>query len=703
MRLSHLEIKDVFAPGGKLAQEIVGYERRPQQVEFARRVLDVLRDGGGLVIEAATGVGKSLGYIIPSVAASLLRETPVIVSTNTKNLQEQLIEKDVPVVRKVFGSGFTAATLKGRGNYLCLRRWQSLLQAGTEERTGAFLEHISAQLPRFPAGDLSETAASLDHSLWAQVASDPTACLAAACPHFASCYWRKAKRRASQANVVVVNHSLLFSDVGCERTLLPEHDTLVMDEAHNVERVATEHFGVEVTGERIRKEAERLVSAGGLLPSVRRRLRRKLPKVSRLAVSTRIQEVEEALEEFLRVSERAFSRLPELCAEGEASGTVRFGDEAAALPAEFEESSFVCSRVEDRLAGLLTSVREYSKALEEVESLVVEIAGGADRWKALSADIAFLWESSRPEFVYWIDYRQGDEFAVKACPIWIRSEMQEHVFSHLRSVVLTSATMAVAGILDHFTFRMGLEGQYEPECVVIDSPFDFSRQVTVAVPEDFVDPRHSEFSASVARLLTALLDAAPRKTLVLFTAYDMLRDVHRSISRTLEGKRFTVLAQGVNGSRSELIDSFRTSRRAVLLGTASFWEGIDLPGKALELLVLVRLPFPVPDDPVVQARSEALAREGREPFTEYLVPEAVIRLRQGFGRLIRRRTDRGAVIILDPRIMRAGYGSVFTKSLPARVQPYPAGEIPQRVSAWFKEAGTTKGRRRSSKPGRKRG
>jgi len=701
--LDQSEITDIFAPGGKLSRGIVDYESRPQQIEFAQRVLDVLTDGGGLVIEAATGVGKSIGYLVPSVAVSLLRESPIIVSTNTKNLQEQLINKDLPVLAKIFGRGFSAAALKGRGNYLCLRKWQLLLEGKVEEATRPFVDLISSQLSRSSSGDLAETASSLSHSLWEQVASDPTTCLSVACPHATKCYWRKARRKASQANVVIVNHSLLFSDVGCERTLLPEHDTIIMDEAHNVERVATEHFGVEANGARIRKEIERLVAAGGLLASVRKKLRRRLPKVRRLGISARIQDVEGAVEELLRVTERAFSRLPELLGERDGYGTARFGGETLSLPGEFEEMSHVCSSVEDLLTVLLSSVKENSELLSDAEDLLIEIAGTAERWRTLSADIEFLWEASRPEFVYWIDQRQGGEFAVKACPVWVRDKMREHVFSHLRSLVLTSATIAVAGSLSHFTFRMGLEGAYEPRCAVVDSPFDYSRQVTVVVPRDFVDPRRAEFAPAVGQLLISLLDAAPRKTLVLFTAYDMLREVYDLISEPLERGGFEVLGQGVNGSRSELTDSFRAARRAILLGTSSFWEGIDLPGEALEQLILVRLPFSVPEDPIVQARSEALAAEGKEPFTDYLLPEAVIRLRQGFGRLIRRKTDRGAVIILDPRIVRASYGSFFANSLPAAIRPCAARELPKKISAWFGEAATMRDGMGSRTSRRKRG
>jgi predicted DnaQ family exonuclease/DinG family helicase len=703
LRLDQSEITDIFAPGGKLSRGIAEYESRPQQVEFARQVLDVLKNGGGLVIEAATGVGKSIGYLIPSVAVSLQRESPVIVSTNTKNLQEQLIEKDIPVLGKVFGNSFSAAALKGRRNYVCLRKWRLLLEGKVEEKTRVFVDTVSSQMSRSSSGDLAETACSVSYQLWEQVASDPTTCLSAACPHAGKCYWRKARRKASQANVVIVNHSLLFSDVGCERTLLPEHDTIIMDEAHNVERVATEHFGVEVSPTRIRRETDRLVAAGGLLSSVRKRLRRRLPKVRRLSISSRAEEVEGIVGEILRVGEQAFSRLPELLADREVYVTVRFGGETTSLPAEFEELSFSCSRVEDSLEALLSSVKENSELLSDVDDLLIEISGTAERWRILASDISFLWEASRPEFVYWIDQRQREEFAVKACPVWVKDEMREHVFSHLRSLVLTSATMAVAGSLDHFTFRMGLDGDYEPRRAVIDSPFDYSTQVTVAVPQDFVDPRHAEFTQGVGQLLTNLMEAEPRKTLVLFTAYDMLREVYDSIYENLEQRGFNVLGQGMNESRTELMDSFRSSRRAILLGTSSFWEGIDLPGEALELLVLVRLPFSVPEDPIVQARSETLVAEGREPFKEYLLPEAVIRLRQGFGRLIRRKTDRGAIIIVDPRIKRASYGSVFEKSLPAAVRPYVAEELPWRVSGWFRSAKTEGAKPRSKAQSGKRG
>jgi ATP-dependent DNA helicase DinG len=683
LRLGLPEIKSIFGPGGKLSKEIAEYEIRPQQIEFASEVLEVLREGGSLLIEAATGVGKSLGYLIPSVAVSLSRQSPVVISTNTKNLQEQLINNDVPIATGIFRGGFKAAVLKGRGNYLCLRKWQQLLEGDRNKRLEAFIEAISSNLPSFPDGDLAEMGYSRDFSLWERVASDPTTCLSSACVHASNCYWRKARRKASQADIVIVNHSLLFSDVGCERTLLPEHDTIIMDEAHNVERVATEHFGVEVTGARVKSETDRLVSMGGLFQSIRKKLGRRLPKLRRLGVFTKIQEIDRTLEEFSGVGEKAFSRLSELLAAMGVRNSVRFGDDRLSLPGAFQEMAFACSRVEELLNGLLSDVRENAELIRDTDELVAEITGASERWKSLTSDLVFLWEASRPEFVYWAEQRHGEDLALKACPVWVKDEMREHVFSQLRALVFTSATMAVAGSLDHFMFRMGLEGDYQPRCAVIDSPFDYSRQVTVTVPYDFVDPRHEQFAPSTSELMKRLLEAAPHKALVLFTAYDMLGQVYGTIAEPLREKGFSVFGQGVNGARSEIMELFKSSPKAVLLGTASFWEGIDLPGEALEMVIVVRLPFPVPDEPIVLARSESLLAQGKDPFREYFLPEAVIRLRQGFGRLIRRRTDRGAVIILDPRISRSSYGSVFLKSLPTVVEPCTTSELPDRIAAWF--------------------
>jgi len=677
-------LADLLGPGGALARALPGYEPRASQLEMAEAVSSALERGRALAVEAGTGTGKTLAYLVPAARSGL----KVIVSTATKTLQEQLADKDVPLLRAL-GIEARFAFLKGRQNYLCLLRKEQFEKAPTFERReeAPLYRKLDEWAQRTATGDRAELADLPEgFSAFREVFSTAETCTGQKCPHYDDCFVFKMRKVASEADVVVVNHHLFFADLALRTSsagdagaaVLPRYDAVIFDEAHAVEEVATENFGVQLGSFRVAelgRDAARLL-AGRPQLSAARDLAARLGSVGRAFFEAASR---------CRPAGRGKTR----SAGGErgAGESDRWPIPPGSLdPAEPERAALVevlralaaqvsgagaagSSRVASREGVRAAASKDEELTLLErrCSTLAAELSLFAQRVSGpLRPDIEYdegeVPAQERPDVVLWGESRLGHLF-LHASPLDVASILQDRLYDRIGPVVFTSATLAVDGCLDFFARRVGLadaEGPLFPlDVKVLPSPFDYRRNAALYVPRTMPDPLEDGFAEAVAEELRALLAVTSGRAFVLFTSLRNMRRVHDLLAAELP---WQVLLQGER-PKAQLLRSFR-EKPSVLFASQSFWEGVDVPGEALSLVVIDKLPFASPQEPLVQARIDRLRSQGEDPFDAFQVPQAALALKQGFGRLIRHAQDRGIVAVLDSRLSRRSYGKRFLQSLP---------------------------------------
>ena len=677
----------LLGPEGPLAGLLPGYEHREAQLQMLLAVAQIQARGGTLVVEAGTGTGKSLAYLVPSIARAVRHDERVVVSTNTHTLQEQLMGKDLPGLREWLPWDFKACLLKGRSNYVSLRRWRRYLAEPCKDPEELkFKLKVLIWLHTTESGDRSELRLyGREEVMWAQVASDPLDCVGIHCTK-EDCYVHRARAEAESANLVVINHALLLADAEVGGGLLPDFDHLVIDEAHHLEEAATRGLRQEVDGPGLLALLERLASPpAGLLSELQRQ--------------PHLGSSDEAFGQAIPMSVAAGERVRELFDLAARWVGARLGDAerrddsvrltpvlredegwpAVRLAAENAVTSLTA--LDAGLRRAVAGVRDWLGGTEPDQGIrELEIISGRLEAASRVLDEALLTPDSNR--VYWFTLlTRTENLVLRAAPINVGVLLRERVYSDLRSTVFTSATLAVGGNFDYFRSRVGLGPGIEE--LILPSPFDFLHQALVCLPTDLPSPEHEAFDQEVGEIVASVARRVGGRTLVLFTSHRQLRDVHAALKQRTDLDEVLILGQGIDGQRRQLLKSFEEAERPLLLGTASFWEGIDVPGEKLSCVIMVRLPFPVPTEPVYAARAEQV----RDGFAQLALPQAALRLKQGFGRLIRRSTDRGAVVILDNRILGRDYGKAFLEVLPPASRFVgPAAEIAGKVGDWLEVA-----------------
>ena len=640
-------VEKLFEPDGPLAGSLPQFEPRPSQREMAHAVAATLESGGVLLAEAGTGTGKTLAYLIPAI----LNREPVLVSTGTKNLQEQIYFKDLPVVRQALGIPFTATYMKGRSNYLCVHRFDALRHAspgeslpGFERRSDdeAHLRAIGRWAGTTETGDRAELAdLPEDLPLWHQISAAGEHCLGSECQRYQECFVTRMRQRAADADVVIVNHHLLFADAavreGAYGEVIPDCPHAVLDEAHQLEDVATQYFGVAVSSHRV----------DDLTGDAERWAARALRSPRRDAVLNGIEYVR-------RHARRLFQTL-EHARTGVSDERLRLGpDLRAAIAEPAAELGGALEGLEATLQLLVASTGDDAARIEgdALEDLIALIR----RLGEVRNDLRFVARADDSEFVYFLELRGRGVF-LRAAPIDVSDVVRRSVLERRRTVVLTSATLTVEGTFDYLRARLGVTRAAE---LRLPSEFDYATQSLLYLPRQMPSPKSPDFASAAAREIIEILGRSRGRAFVLFTSYAMLRAVRPALESALS---YPLLVQGT-APRSSLLERFRRTPHAVLLATSSFWQGVDIAGEALSCVIVDRLPFASPGDPITAARLEAIAERGGDPFADYQVPLAILTLQQGLGRLLRHRVDRGVLSVLDPRIRTSGYGRRFLASLP---------------------------------------
>jgi DNA polymerase-3 subunit epsilon/ATP-dependent DNA helicase DinG len=692
------DIAAILEPGGVFDKRFPAYEHRPQQITMLRAVCDALSNSRHLLVEAGTGIGKSMAYLIPSLAWAAQNQERVIISTNTINLQEQLIHKDVPDLSETLQADYRAAILKGRSNYICPRRLASLRQIGPRTREEMrMLAKILVWLYNGGSGDRSEiNLSSRESAAWSRLSAEGEDCSVDGCLEYADgvCPYYQVHRQAENAHVVIVNHALLLADIATGNRVIPDYRYLIVDEAHHLESATTNGLSFQVSQNAVGFILRDLGSVkDGLLHQIIELARKELPADLIKTIEQIIDTISDKRLDCSELTQRLFNTLSDFMAQqrdGKPIGP--YGQRARIVPAtrtlpKWSEVEIAWEDARGPLSAITNSLSTLSESLEDMSTTGIEIAQNLATAVRISTrslmeimtNLENMIFEPDPQTIYWLQSKIGEgDLYLHAAPLTVGPLIERFLWHEKEAVIMTSATLTIGGEFDYLKQRLSAEDADE---LALGSPFDFETSTLLYLINDIPEPADRQaYQRAVENTIIRLCQATLGKTLVLFTSNLQLSRTARAIAPYLVQAGVDVLEQTSGASRHALLERFRSSEQAVLLGTRSFWEGVDVPGEALSVLGITRLPFDVPNDPIIAARAETY----ESPFDEFTLPEAVLRFRQGFGRLIRTQSDRGVVFVLDRRILSKKYGSAFIDSLPrCTLRSGSMEELPEAASRWL--------------------
>lgn len=693
----------MFYPKGAVGAKLPQFEYRAEQVEMVRAVCEALNYPRHLMVEAGTGTGKSMAYLVPMIAWAVTNRDKVVISTNTRNLQEQLFHKDLPFLHELLPGRFESALLKGRTNYLCVRRFLQIVRAferelGEPDEYAALLPLVSWAAGT-ESGDLAECNGFFAHpralALIPMFVTTRQECRGRACGFRRRCFVYRARALAQLSDLAIVNHAVVFAELGLDSPVLPPHRCMVFDEAHNLEDVATDSLATEIDGLSVYRvtnflhRPRRDGSSSGLLANTMHECAAHLSAENNTRVVRMCGDAMEAVNAVVDESRQFFEIIGEpflavapsveRIAMHECQPPLGPGSKAWKALASMEKT---CNDLKTKVELIAQELEDNQSCLPGALDMAGDLRAQTTRLAAIITGAEFCISAEEENYVYWLQRvtrDRGTFYSAHGAPLEIGSQMRNFFFNEKRSVILTSATLQVDGSFEYMRERLGAD-ELEPEAMdalSVGSPFNYHRQAMIGVTTFLPDPggrRDRTYDSELASFLIDLLQCTQGRALVLFTSYSLLSSVYETIKGQLERVGILVLAQGHSGSREAITATFRHVKSSVLLGTRSFWEGVDVSGEALSCLVMTKLPFHVFTDPLVRGRTEFLRAKGREPFGHYTLPEAVISFRQGFGRLIRTQSDTGVIICTDRRLVTKGYGRAFLNSVPGRHLVFPDRE-----------------------------
>ncbi|MBM7555503.1 ATP-dependent DNA helicase [Halanaerobacter jeridensis] len=674
-------IKDYFKPQGRLDSFLDDYEYREQQETMALEISRVFKQKKHLLVEAGTGTGKSFAYLVPSILLALAEEEQIVISTNTINLQEQLINQDIPFLQNLYNLNCKAVLAKGRGNYLCLRRFNHYQTASKlSDKEMKQLTKLESWIRNTETGCLSDLNFKVNKQLWGGIASDSRLCLRKKCSNYNYCFFIQARNELEDADIIVSNHHLLFADISLrnkgdfddQMAVLPHYQRVIFDEAHNIEEIATRYIGSRISsrelidaikflynpyknsGDLLQIRAESTVLSLKLKEQVLHKIDQELvPELQNLL--ERIKSSNPQVENFMK----QFNVRNKLRLTAEVREYQLWKD---SLAVEFENILFKLVDVQKKLVDLLDILalgEEEFNNYEQLTTMLEQKLQIIREAKEILKEIINFEEEN--EKVYWLE-QHSNSYSLHAAPLNIADQLQEQLLNELETVIFTSATLTVNNSFEFIKNNLGLTSS-SVEVLDLGSPFDYKQQLKVGVVKDIVSPKNNKFIGEILNNIKKVVEVMEGRTLILFNSYYRLNQVYSSLEEELEDLKINHLFCQGRKPRQYLIEQFKNTEKSVLLGTDSFWEGVDLPGTQLSCLIIVKLPFSVPSEPFIEAKLESIDQQGGNAFFEYMLPKAVIKFRQGCGRLIRNQRDQGWILVFDKRVINKSYGQLFLNSL----------------------------------------